>query len=210
MNEGKKLLKAAVAALLRASPQNGECEILYIKRRASPRDRWGGQWAFPGGRQEVGETLEETCRREVAEEVGLDLNDKEGWLPLGWVTTAETGDTGRGSVEVHLAAYLQLSTGTAIDLKRQHIVLQPGEVAAAVWVPSSFFFDPTTRFTAYHHPAYPGFEFPSLFLPLPPGFLLEDPEIPLWGLSLRFTEALFEHFGTPWALPHLPIAQKRS
>ncbi len=45
---------------------------LLIQRR--PEDAMlGGLWEFPGGKQEAGETLPETCRREVREEVGVDV-----------------------------------------------------------------------------------------------------------------------------------------
>jgi len=36
-----------------------------------------GQWALPGGLMEPGETTAETARREVREEVGLDLDQLE-------------------------------------------------------------------------------------------------------------------------------------
>ena len=45
---------------------------LLIARR--PADRMlGGLWEFPGGKQEAGEELPHTVRREVREEVGLDV-----------------------------------------------------------------------------------------------------------------------------------------
>ncbi len=42
-------------------------------RRAAKLNRHGGQWALPGGRMDPGETPEETARRELHEELGLDL-----------------------------------------------------------------------------------------------------------------------------------------
>ena len=42
-------------------------------RRASRLGKHGGQWALPGGRVDEGETVEETARRELHEELGLQL-----------------------------------------------------------------------------------------------------------------------------------------
>lgn len=37
----------------------------------------GDNWGLPGGIMEIGETFEETARREVKEETGLDVNNLE-------------------------------------------------------------------------------------------------------------------------------------
>jgi mutator protein MutT len=47
---------------------------LILTRRASGLKAHSGQWAFPGGKMEKGETPEETALRELAEEVGLALD----------------------------------------------------------------------------------------------------------------------------------------
>ncbi|WP_035487264.1 NUDIX hydrolase [Geminicoccus roseus] len=45
-------------------------KVLLIRRSKPPRV---GQWSLPGGRQHLGETVEEAARREVQEEAGLPL-----------------------------------------------------------------------------------------------------------------------------------------
>jgi len=44
--------------------------VLLVKRRQPPGE---GQWAIPGGRVELGETLQEAAEREVREETGVTV-----------------------------------------------------------------------------------------------------------------------------------------
>ena len=44
--------------------------VLLIRRGTPPRQ---GSWSLPGGRQELGETVEETAVREIREEAGIDI-----------------------------------------------------------------------------------------------------------------------------------------
>ena len=46
---------------------------LLLTRRSQKLRNHPGQWAFPGGRVDEGETLVETALREMREEVGVDL-----------------------------------------------------------------------------------------------------------------------------------------
>lgn len=48
--------------------------LLLVKRRNPPD---AGKWGFPGGAQELGETVAEAARRELAEETGVEA------VPLG-------------------------------------------------------------------------------------------------------------------------------
>lgn len=59
---------AAVALIL-----NGR-KFLVVKRAERPGDPWSGQVGFPGGHWEAGEDLMGTVKREVREEVGLELD----------------------------------------------------------------------------------------------------------------------------------------
>lgn len=43
--------------------------VLLIKRGKPPNE---GRWALPGGAQELGETAEQTARRELLEETGIE------------------------------------------------------------------------------------------------------------------------------------------
>ena len=50
-----------------------EGRYLITRRRADVH--LGGLWEFPGGKREPGESLEECLRRELREEVGIEINE---------------------------------------------------------------------------------------------------------------------------------------
>jgi 8-oxo-dGTP diphosphatase len=51
---------------------DNEGRVLLIKRKNEP---FKGSYALPGGFVDIGETVEAACRREVQEEVGIELGD---------------------------------------------------------------------------------------------------------------------------------------
>jgi 8-oxo-dGTP diphosphatase len=53
---------------------NQKGEVLLGLRNSS---HGAGEWSFPGGHVEFGETIFETAKREVLEEVGLTVNEME-------------------------------------------------------------------------------------------------------------------------------------
>lgn len=56
---------------------NDFSKILLIKRNKEKRERNKADWGNPGGRVEWGEKLVEACVREVKEETGINLDQKQ-------------------------------------------------------------------------------------------------------------------------------------
>jgi ADP-ribose pyrophosphatase YjhB (NUDIX family) len=66
MDEMRKILPAVSVAIVRGDT------VLLVKRARQPSQ---GFYAFPGGKVEVGETLEEAAKRELMEETGLQARN---------------------------------------------------------------------------------------------------------------------------------------
>ncbi|MBD2495658.1 8-oxo-dGTP diphosphatase MutT [Nostoc sp. FACHB-280] len=59
---------------------NEQQQILIDRRRQ--QGAMGGLWEFPGGKIEPGETIEECIRREIAEELGIEITVKDHLITI--------------------------------------------------------------------------------------------------------------------------------
>lgn len=85
--------------------------------------RGGSEWGVPGGGQEDDETMETTVRREVAEEVGLEITPTEIDHLRHDVATCEGYDERLHALRVFFRA----------DYDDGSIAIQPGELNGAAW-----------------------------------------------------------------------------
>ena len=73
--------------MLRDSPEGPE--VLLVQRTPDARFM-GGAWVFPGGAVDVGETVEQTARRELEEEAAIGLPPEAPLTPFSrWITPAQ-------------------------------------------------------------------------------------------------------------------------
>ena len=66
----EKIPKVGIGVII----YNDKNQILFIKRKGKHGD---GEWSFPGGKLDFGESFEECARREVLEEVGIEISNPE-------------------------------------------------------------------------------------------------------------------------------------
>lgn len=64
-------------------------QVLLVRRGNPPR---AGAWSLPGGKQELGETAQQTAKRELYEETGLNCGDL---VFVGYVDSIHRDKTGK-------------------------------------------------------------------------------------------------------------------
>lgn len=121
---GATVRRAAILLVVRAQ-DDGEPEILLIKRAEAEGDPWSGHIACPGGRMEPGDQdLAATAVRETWEETGIDIS-RDGRL-LGQLD--DLSPRSRMLKPIMIRPF--------VALVRSDIEIVPShEVASAFWVP---------------------------------------------------------------------------
>jgi 8-oxo-dGTP diphosphatase len=70
----------AVGVLVRRDAHGVEREFLLTSR---PEGKvYAGYWEFPGGKLEAGETVHQALRRELDEELGIQIGHSQAWQEL--------------------------------------------------------------------------------------------------------------------------------
>ena len=129
---GGDVRRAAILLALRAR-EDGEPEVLMIKRADAEGDPWSGHIALPGGRMEPGDLdLSVTAVRETWEETGVDVA-RDGRL-LGYLD--DLVPRSPTIVPIVIRPYVALVRAD-VGIVASH------EVAAAFWVPLSALRAPT-------------------------------------------------------------------
>ncbi|PLX94554.1 MAG: CoA pyrophosphatase [Desulfuromonas sp.] len=175
--------RAAVALILRKG-LNGP-EVLLIQRASHPQDPWSGNLGFPGGRIDPeDETAYAAAVREVAEEVGLVLNE-DNFL-------AQLDDHYGVRIPVCVSCFVFYIAGMPQDLVKNY------EVSKAFWVPLNTLQNPQK-----HQLATVSWHGKSIDVP---GIDLGEQLPVLWGLTYRFIRHFFAVIGTPLSdCPEKPI-----
>ncbi len=68
----RKILDVAVGVLLEADGR-------FLLTSRPPGKVYAGYWEFPGGKLEAGESVEQALRRELHEELGIDIESAHRW-----------------------------------------------------------------------------------------------------------------------------------
>lgn len=166
--------RSAVLILLGAEQRAGP-DLLLLRRAGTLRNH-AGQPAFPGGRQEPGESDVETALREAQEETGLD---PAGVIPVAQLRQLSLDFSGH-LVRPVLAYWKTPSPVRAVD---------HGETAAVHRIPIAALTDPTNRGRIRLSSGFAG-----------PAFAVAG--MVVWGFTGLLVDAVLEVGG--WALPWGP------
>jgi 8-oxo-dGTP pyrophosphatase MutT (NUDIX family) len=172
----REVRRAAILLTLRAR-EDGEPEVLMIKRADAEGDPWSGHIALPGGRMEPGDLdLSVTAVRETWEETGVDVA-RDGRL-LGFLD--DLMPRSPTIVPIVIRPYVAL-------VRADVAIVASHEVAAAFWVPLSALRTPASWRTGTVHVRGADRRV-SVF---------QHGEYTVWGLTERVLRQFLAYIGEP-------------
>jgi 8-oxo-dGTP pyrophosphatase MutT (NUDIX family) len=197
--------RAAIAAIF-SRTETDEEQLLFIRRAISEKDRWSGDVALPGGKQDAVDDGddEKTAIRETLEEVGIDLSRGELWEPLGRLIDDRVIGPDRHGKTLAISIFGFVARhGASSALPK--LSVQASEVADAWWVETRHLrasrlgwrFVPLSRMvrdrpivaSLFRSLGCEHWRFAAIDLPPPPNVALplaEPQHYQLWGLTLAF------------------------
>lgn len=119
----KKQKQQAADAVIVRTNENGEKEVLMIRRKTAP---FTDGFALPGGLLDEGETLEQTADREMEEEVGISASKAESKRYIGEIEARDWDPRFVEGVRVGGARY---------DVPADTEVVAASDAKAAEWIP---------------------------------------------------------------------------
>lgn len=175
--QGAGHVRLAAILLALRSREDGEPELLLIKRADAEGDPWSGHVAFPGGRMEPADSdLAVTAVRETWEETGIDVA-RDGRL-LGQLD----------DLSPRSALLPPIIIRPFVAIVRSDVgIIASAEVASAFWVPVSVLAESTSWGTGLVHTTA-GQRRVSTF---------RHGEHTVWGLTERVLRQFLTYLGEP-------------
>jgi 8-oxo-dGTP diphosphatase len=102
-----------------------DSRVLLVRRGQPPSE---GLWAIPGGRVELGETLQEAAEREIKEETGLTIRARNSIYTFDFILRDEAGRVRFHYVIVDLLADFVSGAVQPGDDAREARWVTPGEL----------------------------------------------------------------------------------
>lgn len=108
---------------------NEENDTIFLMRKGNKDALNPGKWEVPGGKMEFGETTDETFKREVKEESGLDIEVGDKLIqPWRWSFTKPNGD----EVEIIAVGKVCRALNNEVDYSHQTAT---DDLVESGWVP---------------------------------------------------------------------------
>ena len=136
----RKVVEVAVGVLIQPDGQ-------FLLTSRPPGKVYEGCWEFPGGKLEEGESVEETLRRELQEEIGLTIGPVHPWK-------IEMVDYPHALVRLHFCKVfewtgeLQMHEGQSFAWQSLPVTVQPvlpGTIPVLTWFAEERGFSCATR-----------------------------------------------------------------